>query len=237
MKKNTIPALIAVVCTLSGVVCMLLRLWLLTTGVDPKGLLVRGHVGDITSWCITGAVLIGLGIFTAVSKPQCQFHTSRFSHIGSILQVIAFGAASTTFERTSMLSALCCLAALLAGISCVIRLLLRSNDKPISAPLYCAPVIFFLLFILCRYQHWSSEPQLQLFSFQLLALVCLTVSAYHRAAMAVNLGSSSLYFFFSNAALFLCLAAIPGDSMPLFFFFMAVSTLLDGSSFAVPEEA
>lgn len=237
MKKNTLPALVAVVCTLAGAVCMLLRQWLLTTGIDQKGLLVAGHIGNIASWCITAAVLLALGLFTVLRKPQCQFHTSRFSHIGSMLQILAFGMASTTFDRTSILSVLCYLAALLTGICYIIRLLLHINVKQIPPLLYSAPVVFYLLFILCCYQHWSSQPQLQLFGFQLLALVCLTVSAYHRAAIALNIGNSRLYFFFSNAALFLCLAAIPGDSKPLFFLLMAASTLLDGCATADPEEA
>lgn len=236
MKKNTLPALVAVACTLAGVICMILRQWLLTTGTDSKGLLVDGHIGNIASWCISIVILAVLCVIIIIFKPQCQFHVGRFHSLGILLQTLALGVIPRTLGYGSVLSAITAISALAAQICCVAQLLLQINLKKIPSLLHCVPVVFYLLFILCQYQRWSSQPQLQLFGFQLLALVCLTVSAYHRAAMALSIGNGRLYFFFSNAALFLCLAAIPGDEMPLFFLFMAASTLLDGCRVCPPEE-
>ncbi len=50
MKQLTKPLVSAAVFALGGVAAMLLRFWLLKSGVDDRGLLVTGHLGYILSY-------------------------------------------------------------------------------------------------------------------------------------------------------------------------------------------
>ena len=235
MKKNTLPAAVAALCTLSGFFCIVLRRWLLNTGVDQKGLLVKGHPGDLISW---GIVIICLGALCALTlyyKPQCHFNSEKA--YGGVPQVCALASVSGLLGFGNGLAAVTTIVAFAVAVCCVVQQMLQICKKEIPTLLHCVPVIFYLLFLLCRYQSWSREPQLQLSVFSLLALVGLTVTAYQRAAFSAGLGNSKVYFFFSNASLLLCLAAVVGSDMPLFFSLMAIATLFDGCSLASEEEA
>lgn len=238
MKKNTLPALIAALCTVAGVLCMAVRQWLLTADTDQKGLLVAGHPGDVISWILTGLVLLSLIAVTVWYKPRCRFHDNRFSHIGNVSQASALAFLSGPLLHTgSTVAVIAVIAALLTQLCCIAKILYQVNMKKFPPLLHCPLVIFYLLFLIYCYQDWSSQPQLQLYGFQLLALLCLTLAAYQRAALAAAMGSSRMYFFASNAAVFLCLAAVPGAEHFLFFLLTAVATLLDGCATGADREA
>lgn len=238
MKKNTFPALIAALCTLAGVLCMAVRQWLLTADTDQKGLLVAGHPGDVISWILTGLVLLTLIAVTVWYKPRCRFYGSGLAGVGIVAQASALAFLSGPLLRSgSTVAVIAVIFALLSLLCCIAKILYRVNMKKFPPLLYFPLVIFYLLFLVYCYQDWSSQPQLQLYVFQLLATVCLTLTAYQRAALALNTGSSTTYFLTSNAAVFFCLAAVPGAEHFLLFLLMAVATLLDGCTASTDREA
>jgi hypothetical protein len=46
-----------------------------------------------------------------------------------------------------------------------------------------------MLRLICQYRIWSSEPQLMLYCYPLLATVCIVMSSYQSAAFDGNLGA------------------------------------------------
>lgn len=238
MKKNTLSALLASGCTLAGVLCMAIRQWLLTAATDGKGLLQAGHPGAAVSWILTGLVLLALAAATLYSMPRCSFQESPLTLVGNGIQAVALGVLAAQLLRTGDgLSLITAIAAVAAALCCLANAVCRVCSLRYKPLLRCPLVIFYLLFLVFCYQSWSSEPELQRYGFQLLALVCLTLAAYHRAALAMKLGSSRMYLFAANAAVFLCLAAVPGGAHSLFFLLMAVATVLDGCTVKSSREA
>ena len=88
--------------------------------------------------------------------------------------------------------------------------------------------VFFLLYMVCRYHPWSSEPEPQSCFFHIMALSGLTVTAYLRGNLMLSRKSWKGYTQVSRWAIFAAIAAIPGcvDAAPLALW--AVALLLDG---------
>ena len=96
-------------------------------------------------------------------------------------------------------------------------------------PLAYAPgILFFVMFLVCRYQNWNSEPEPQYCVFHILALAGLTLTAYFRGTLGISRKNWKGYLPLSRWAIFWSLAALPGcvDALPLTLW--AVALILDG---------
>lgn len=238
MKKNMLPALLASLCTLAGVLCMAIRRWLLTAATDSAGLLQSGHPGNWISWAITAAVLVTLVAAVLPAKLRCSFQRSPLTVLGNVMEAVALGiVAGQLLGAVGTFSLVAGIAAILAALCCCVQAVCTLFSRRFPPLLRCPAVLFMLLYLICCYQSWSSEPELQRYGFALLALTCLALTAYQRVALPLKLGSSRIYLFTANAGIFLCLAAAPGAKSPLFFLLMAVACLLDGYDTAPVREA
>ena len=79
--------------------------------------------------------------------------------------------------------------------------------------LICA---YLMVRLICMYRHWSSDPQLTDYAFELLALVCAMLAVYHRATFDADFGRRASFTFFSLAAVYFCLLCL-GGSQPMLF--------------------
>ena len=229
MKKNILPAALSSLSCTVGILCLAVRYWLLTSGVDQKGLLIPTHPGNALSWALAAVTVVTVAAFVLWKRPRCTTDRSPLALLGGLCAMVAYGYmgirllfAGTVWHTASAVLSLG--SALCLAVDTALRL---KGQRP-SALLRCAPVLFYAVFLLCNYQLWTSQTQLQSYGFQLLALIFLMLTAYHRAAMAEAKKGSRRYPAVSCCSLFFCLAAIPGASNGLFYLFMALSTLLDG---------
>ena len=86
-------------------------------------------------------------------------------------------------------------------IACVCLLVIgygRLKGRKPHYLLHCAVTVYFVVHLVSKYRSWSSEPQLQVFFFPLLAGVFLTLAAYQRTCLDAGQGSRKYYGFQSN---------------------------------------
>lgn len=225
---SKLPVLTAL-CAALGLVCLCTRQWLLRAGTDEKGLLTATHPGMLICVLLLAAALCVLCL--ALRQQQTyRFRNSALSIVSMVFFAIGYGTAAwkllanraqTLSMVTGIWGAVCVLCALCIAFA-------LSRKVRLHPFVYCPFVIFFMLFLVCRYQQWSSEPELQRYLFQLLSVCSLMVSAYHRAALEADKKGARVYLLLSRAAVFFCIAAIPGSVYGPLYGCCAVAIILDG---------
>ena len=93
MHKLLKPSFLPWFALAAGGIGIGLRLWLLATGIDEKGLLTPGHPADLLLWLLTG---VTMAVIIAVCLPLTQANKYTFnfppSPIGAFGEaVLAFG--------------------------------------------------------------------------------------------------------------------------------------------------
>ena len=101
--------------------------------------------------------------------------------------------------------------------------------------IHCALVTVYLMFhLVSQYRLWSSESQLLIYFFPLMASIFLMLSAYHSAVLDLRKESRSGFVFFSQAALFFCMISIYSQS---WLFYTTMSLWLATGLCSLQEEA
>lgn len=217
------PARLPFLILCSSILGFILRFWLFSAAVDYKGLLVPGHIADILSWILTATVLVALLIGTAplkqASKYRFNFPPFLQGGLGSCLA--AFGILITSLVEFMQQPPSTSLLTLLLGLLCAAIMIFTGfcrlkgiHPSPLFHSIVC---IYLTLFLFGRYRMWSSDPQLQDYIFELLAIIFLMLATYHRAAFDANFGNRRWYSFFALAAFYFCMVCLPGCSTPPFF--------------------
>jgi len=236
MKQLSKPSVFTSVCAGAGIAACFLRLWLFASGTDDKGLLVTSHPGNILSWLLTAAVIVLLILCLRGISRRCQFRTEPVTAAGFFVQSIGFGlAAWSMIAKTALvLNTAAAITGMLAAV-CALAIGLFTWKGYRAHPLFfCPGILFFVFFLVCQYQHWSAEPEMQRYVFFLLASVLMMLSLYQRAALTTGGGNGTLYLFFSRGALFFCFAASVHSGQPVFLCAMGLSILLDGCT--IPQK-
>ena len=229
MKKLSNPAALGILCTAGGLLCLAARLWLVTAGVDHKGLLIPGHPGDLLSWLTAAAVAAVMALALWGQKPKCRFVPSLHSCAGTLAMTVGFAiTAGELLAGGTVISLVTGIFGLVSALCGVYTAFCQYKGQRASLLIRCPAIVFFMLLLVCRYQLWSAEPQVQRYGFQLFALVCLTLAAYQRAALEGGTGSAVFYLAASRGAVFFCLAATAGSGHGVFYLLMDIATLLDG---------
>lgn len=192
-----------------GGVGLLLQLWLLGTA-DEKGLLASGHISEILLWILTCGVLALLLLLTRdlqeANKYSFNFPASNVGALGCL--VGALGLAVSSVAELSQWGDMIAVAAAVCGVASAAALVFlaqcrRKGQRPNS--LFHILICIYMAFrLISLYRHWSSDPQLQDYCFQLLATICLMLAAYHRADFDTGTGNRRSYAFFALAAVYLC---------------------------------
>ena len=233
MSRSISPRILKFLAMSAGLLGLLLRLVLLQTAVDEKGLLIAGHWADSGSWLLT-AVIIGI-IFLALGRgagPKtypAAFPASVFRCVGSLIGACGFllSGAPATAARLSMAEPVL---RILAAVALAAVAFCRLRGKQPSFLLHGAVCLYLALRMVCRYQLWSSDPQLQHYAFYLGAHVALLLCCYQLSAFDAGLGNHRSLWRWALAAVFLCLTALPGCEEPFFLLCCAVWMLSCPSS-------
>lgn len=201
----------------AGGLGLVLRIWLLSGGVDEKGLIVTGHPANTLSFLLTAVALLVLALCSLETEPRIKktvLQDPCAAMIGCF--VAAVGVLATSIEellrRTESVTVVCCILGLLAAAALVLSGILNFRRMRPAWWLQLPVVLFFMFHMISQYRFWSAEPEVQSFFFQLLASLFLMLSAYHRIATDAGKPEPRRYLFTSQAALFFCCLSCVGSS-------------------------
>lgn len=222
MKRILKPQNLPRITLAAGGIGLLLRLWLLSLA-NSSGFLPVRHISEILLWLLTAAV-IGFLLYatrnlTQAAKYRFNFPASLPGGIGAWLGALGIGGSSLV-ELLSGSDTLTVITGALGLISAAVLIFVgncRRRGKHPSSVFHAAICVYMLVRLICQYRHWSSDPQLQDYCFQILAIVCLMMAAYHRATFCANFGKRRPYAFFNLAAVYFCCLALPGWENTAFF--------------------
>lgn len=232
MKQFSKPSVLTSLCAGLGFLCLLVRQWLLSTGIDEKGLLAASHPGRLLSWLLFGAAALAV-LLAARHRQVYRFAAAPLSAVSMFFLAAGYFIAAWQLftgrgQAVTTLSLVAGILGVLSGLCALAQALVLLRGSRPHGLLGCPSIVFFMVFLICRYWAWSNQPELQRYVFQMLAGVTLMLAIYYRTAVPVIKKGARIYLVMSRAALFLCLAAIPGSSYALLCGCSAVSIILDG---------
>lgn len=205
-----------------GIVCMVLQA-VFFAAVDDRGLLFRGHPAAIVSWVLVAAAAVVSFLARKVRRlPKCPAAV-RGAGIGAGALGIAVTAVTLMARGDWMTAVPAALGALALGYVAWCRV--RGVRYHFLA--YGGCVIFLMFYLISRYRGWSAEPESARYILRLLALVCLMLSVYQKAALGAGMGKREDHGFFTSMAMLLSFAAVPGSDHPLLFLGVGIWLLLD----------
>lgn len=223
MKKLIKPAYLPLVALGAGLLTMILRFVLLSTGEDEKGLLVTDSLPDMLSWVLSVATLVILLLGTwdlrEASKFSFNFPASMVGAAGVLAGAlgILITSLSELFAGGDTLQIIGAVLGLLAVPALVFVALGRYTGQRPSVLFHGIVCVYLMLHLVSHYRLWSSFPQIQNYGFELLSIVCLMLACYHRATFDVSEGNRRGYAFCALAGVYFSIATIPGCDSPFFF--------------------
>lgn len=223
MKRYLKPAYLPMAVLGAGVLACLFRLWLFALGKDDRGLLSVGSFPDAMSWIVTALTIVLLFVGTRPlqggNKYGYNFPASLPAAIGMALAAISFFISSVAdlSSNTDTIGTVGALFGFLAAVSLLFLAYYRIQGKHLNIVFHGIVCVYLMLHLVSHYRLWSSAPQLQSYGFELLAIVFVMLSCYQRAAFDAGKGNRQAYAFFSLAALFFCIATLPGCDNAAFF--------------------
>ena len=204
----------------AGLLAMMLRFTLLQTGVDERGLLATGHWADTGSWLLTaatiGVIFFSLRHCTGPKTYDAVFPRSMLRCAGSLIAACSFLLSGTPVVTSVKLAAAEPVLRTLAAAALVAVSFCRFRGKKPSFLFHGTVCLYLALRMVCRYQVWSSDPQLQHYAFYLGAHVALMLGSYQLAAFDTDCGNHRSLWCWGLGAVYLCLTAIPGSNEPFF---------------------
>lgn len=223
------PALLAVV---PGFVCVLLRLGLYALE-EPSGLLPRSHPFHIATLLIALVTVTAVVRFVLPLKEAGEyapnFPADRLASTGSCFAALwMLPAAFTIGEQAADKLGLVCMALAFATIPCLLCIgIFRFTGRRPYFLIHGLLCLFFAVHIICRYQDWSSNPQIADYLFGLLACVFLTLTAYYRAGFDLDAGKRRKLLLAGLLAGFFCICSLAGEGEKRFYLSGALWALTD----------
>lgn len=228
LKHENLPWLTLAV----GGIGLLLRLWLISTE-DAKGFIIGGHFSGILLILLTLAFLAVLYLatrsLTQGGKYQFNFPASLTGGIGAGLAALGCGIASLVELTTAAdtLAVFCSLLGLVAAAALAFVGHSRWKGLHPSMLAHTAICVWLMLRLICLYRSWSSDPQLEDYCFELLAIVCAMLSCYHRATFDANFGQRPPHIFFSLAGVYCCCVSLANPGTALLYLSLGVWLFTD----------
>ena len=223
-KSANLPALTMA----AGGIGLLLRVWLLKSGVDDMGFLVLSHPAHILLWIVVAIVMVGLILLTKdlveASKYTFNFPASSLSSWGLYLAAfgIGFGSFVDVFSVATGMDLLLTVMGLVTALMLVLSGYARRRGNASSMMSHIVISIYLVIRLITFYRTWNSDPQILDYCFPLLATAFLMLATYHRASFDVNSGKRRPYAFCSLAAIFFSYLSLIGSENILFFMSVAV---------------
>jgi len=238
MKSLTKPNILSCLCALGGVLAFCLRLWFLKTGMDSRGLLVTGHIGNTLSFVVTALTLLPAALLTlkGPDTKQSRSRASRLAALGAALGCVGLIAAAGHLldDASALLTTVTGILGIVSALCAAYTAVCRLKGLRTSPWVSCVIIVFLMLLPLQLYRQWSAQTQLPRYFFQLLGCVCLLLWAFQRAVLETGSGAWRAYLLLRHCGIFFCVAAAAGSAQPLFYLTVAAWMLLDGLS-VLPE--
>ncbi len=242
MKNFFRPKNLPTLTLLAGGIGLVLHFLLLTTGVDDRGFFISYHPADIALWVLTAAFIVMLLLLTKGltdrSKYRVNFPPSTLGSLGTLCAVSGIGVTSL-MELISAADRVDTISAILGLISAALLLFIsHCRHKGLQpTPMSHAIISLYLMVrLISQYRHWSSDPAVLDYCFQLLASVCLMLSVYHRATFDANFGKRRSYAFFNLLSVYFCIICMTGLKDILFFLPVGLWVVTDLCDLSTPEE-
>lgn len=237
MKKSSNPGLFPWFPILAGTLGLALRCWLLST-TDLRGLLPEKHPANALTYillAITLAVCF-LGVRRAAPRAECNrlFPASYIAAAGTVLGAIGMGFYAFALQTDGFLSYVIPICGVLAAGALLFSVYCRLHGLRLNFVLRGSICVYLLFRTIACCRNWSTEPQLQLYFFELLATVFLLMAGYFRTALDMKTGDCRQYVFFSQAAIFCCCLSLPGRDW-LFFLSAGIWMAADYCVLPIPE--
>lgn len=224
MKKSyLLPGLSLV----GGLLLVLLRLWTFA-GQEDSTLLAEHPAVQIVMVLLialmAGATLRLLGKKMEHRKYYDWFPASKIGAVGCFAGAAGVFCTSLMglMERPGFLPMLCHLLGVFAALSLGFIGVCRMNRRRPNFLFHAGICIYLMLFLICRYQHWSIQTQPERYAFQLLALTCLMLSMCHRIGFDLNQPQPRRYLFFTSMSVFFCLPCLVDTTYQLFYLGLGV---------------
>lgn len=214
---------------LAGLIGFGLRSWLFSS-VDSKGLLPTNHIAGILTFILfaltLGVCFIQLkGVATTATYDRL-FPASPVAAAGILLGGVGFGLSAFTVEAAGLFRFLVPIFGVLTAGAMTVAAYCRLKGLRPNCLLHCVAAIYLVLRIMVCCRAWGSEPQVQLYFFQLMACLFLLMACYYRAELDIHPKGYRQYAFFSQAALFCCCLCLQ-DTDRLFYLSAAVFMAAD----------
>ena len=218
MKKNRNLHPLPWLTVICGGLLALCRHWLQSAGIDENGLYATRHIADTLSYLLLALGMLTIWLFVRNLQGDGQtkdlFPASSLGALGCVAGAIGIFL-SVIVEKPAQPDAVWFLH-LLTGCFAAVALLfaahIRLKGRSAHYFLHSAVTVFFLIRLVFCYRTWSSEPQIQVYFFPLLASVFLLVWVYQRTCLDAGFGSRKYYAFFHHGVLLLCLAGAIGNN-------------------------
>lgn len=216
MKKIFSYKHIPWVVVIAGILGMAMR-WVFIFDVNDRGFVEKSHPLALALLALTAGVLLFLLLVTQplaqANKYSFNFPASNLGAAGALLAAVVMGVFSVTeftdaedlwevaASGVGLISALC-----LAFVAYC-----RQKGLHPNAMAHTTICLALMLRLICMYRHWSADPQLYDYCYQLLALACAMLAAYNRATFDADFGHRGRYAFFSLAAVYFCIISLSGE--------------------------
>lgn len=234
---------VALLCTGSGLLGLLMRLWLFAAR-DHKGLIRPGHFADIVTYLLLAGVMALLILYVR-QIPHAQRYQKLFpaNLIGSVgclvggvcllLHAVIATIQCTPLALIALPFAICGAAGLL-----LLAYFRKSGTRP-NVLLLIAPIAYLIVHTILQVRLWSNETQPTVYFFPLMAALFLMLAVYYHASAILRQRDLRPLVFFSCGAIFLCCVAIRQE--PVFYLGMAAWLACDCCTIplqrATPEDA
>ena len=233
MKKLVNPIHLPLWTLLAGGVGLLLRVWLMTGGMDEKGFIRTGHVAGILLFLLVIGAMVALVFLTKdlmeAGKYEFNFPVSEVSCYGAFVAAAGIGISSFVdiFLAMDALEVICALAGMATAGLLVLTGIFRRKGTPPSLLTHIGICVYLMLRLVCYYRHWNADPQILDYCFQLVATACLMLTTYQRATFDAREGQRRPYAFLNLTTIFFSCISLVGWSNILFFLSVIVWQITD----------
>lgn len=225
MKKLFSHPLFYCIFALLGLAGMALQFWFFGLTPDARGLMPAGHISGILT-CVVLAIALVL-IF--LSRPYIRFPKQPVlvRAAGAVLAAVFAGiSAWVMLQQQHYLTAIL---AALAALGSLYVVWARFRTHRVFYGVYAVFALCYMFYLISRYRDWSAEPETLRYVYQLLALVCMMLVFYQKAALQARTGRFSSYHLWHSLATVLSLTAIPSATNPMLYLAGAIWLILDPS--------
>ena len=208
MKSFLLPRKIKLLIPACGILGLVLRLVMIATGLDDKGLLKPHHPAWIGLLILTTAVAAGILLCIRVIRGsgayRISFPASNLAAAAYVLAAVGAFFSWNASDSFGLFRIMTLTAKILVPAAFILAALCRKLGRKPNFLFHVVICLHFALQALMLYRRWSFDPQIQDYCFQLFACIALTMTAYRLAMFDTGKGSHRRLWLWGLAAVYLC---------------------------------